>query len=62
MRRYRWLVSAFIRNPGLGGWAYVPRCSKRVAEGGGRIPDETTNNWMEIQAASRHEDLSRALQ
>jgi ribonuclease HI len=42
---------ACLRNPGPGGWAYILRYREHVAERGGGVPDSTTNNRMEIQAA-----------
>jgi ribonuclease HI len=42
---------ACVRNPGPGGWAYVLRYGEHVAERAGGVPDPTTNNRMEIQAA-----------
>ena len=42
---------ACIGNPGPGGWAYVLRYGRHVALRGGKGPEETTNNRMELQAA-----------
>jgi ribonuclease HI len=42
---------ACIGNPGPGGWAYVLRYGQHVAERGGREPEQTTNNRMELRAA-----------
>lgn len=42
---------ACLRNPGPGGWAYILRYREHVTERSGSVPESTTNNRMEIQAA-----------
>lgn len=42
---------ACIGNPGSGGWAYVLRYGTHVSERSGTVPEVTTNNRMELQAA-----------
>jgi ribonuclease HI len=42
---------ACIGNPGSGGWAYILRYGERFSEKSGSVPELTTNNRMEIQAA-----------
>lgn len=42
---------ACLGNPGRGGWAYVLRYGERFSEKSESVPELTTNNRMEIQAA-----------